>query len=111
MLYLRRECVRWFLEIHTHSQRATSRFIDLLYYSYTSLCLQAPCIALAAFVESSHLNCTTGLESVRYCRPEGGEDQPTLFFCANCSMTCWKLDKVSQYAMLKHFHRNGRIRK
>ena len=54
---------------------------------------QAPCVALAAYVESSHLNCISGLESVRYCRPEGGEEQPTLFFCAMCSMMCWKLDK------------------
>jgi hypothetical protein len=76
------------------SFRAPPRFTFMCHCRVCRHCRQAPCSALAAYDDPTHLNCTAGLESVRYCRPEGGEGQPTLFFCSVCSMNCWTLDKV-----------------
>lgn len=50
-------------------------------------------MGLAGYGDAQDVTCAVGLENVRYCRPEGGEGQPTMFFCAICSMTCWTHDK------------------
>lgn len=76
------------------SFRAPPRFTFMCHCRVCRHCRQAPCSALAAYGDPTHLNCTAGLESVRFCRPEGGKGQPTIFFCSVCSMHCWTLDKV-----------------
>lgn len=76
------------------SFREPPRFTFVCHCRVCRRCRQAPCSALAAYDDPTHLNCTAGLDCVRFCRPEGGESQPTIFFCAVCSMTCWTLDKV-----------------
>jgi hypothetical protein len=64
-------------------------------------------VSLAAFLDAQDVICTQGLENVRYCRPEGGEGQPTNFFCAICSMTCWTHDKFGLTTVSLESLRNG----
>jgi hypothetical protein len=60
---------------------------------------QAPCAALAVYVDKTMLECVAGMEHIRFCRPVGGAGQPTIFFCAICSMTCWTHDKVAYFPL------------